>query len=164
MFSPSIREIIFERSYHNVSLDYEVEDLIAESVEYINDVLSGEFEKSNENDENELINAEFESIVSQLSLDQSAPTTYLDELESRGEEHFIHPDPELKPVDQSARVAIICLIAGPAYLLLEYFTGFDFFGTGPWAGILLFIGGVIASIVRLVRSDDEDDFDDGAEV
>jgi carboxylesterase len=162
VYSASVREIIFERSFHNVSLDYEVEDLITESTEYMNDVLSGQFEDQNANDENELINAEFESIVSQLSLDQSAPTTYLDELERMEDEHFVHPDPELPKVDQSARIAIICLVGGPAYLLLEYFTGFSFFGTGPWAGILLFIGGVVASIVRLARSDD--DFDDGAEV
>ena len=160
--SPSIREIIFERSFHNVSLDYEVEDLIAESVEYIQDVLTGEFESSNESDENELINAEFESIVSQLSLDESAPTTYLDELDARDDEHFVHPNPELPQVDQSARIALACLIGGPAYLLLEYTTGFTFFGTGPWPGFLLFIGGVVASIIRLARNDE--DFDDGAEV
>jgi carboxylesterase len=160
--SPSIREIVFERSFHNVALDYEVTDLIAESVEYLQDVMSGEFERTNESDEAELIDAEFESIVSQLSLDQSAPTTYLDELDRRADEHFVHPDPELPVVDQSARIAIICLIAGPAYLLLEYLTGFTFFGTGPWPGILLFIGGVVASIIRLARNDD--DFDDGAEV
>lgn len=160
--SPSIREIIFERSFHNVSLDYEVEDLIAESVEYIQDVLTGEFESANESDENELINAEFESIVSQLSLDESAPTTYLDELDARGDDHFIHPDPKLPQVDQSARIALACLIGGPAYLLLEYTTGFSFFGTGPWPGFLLFTGGVVASIIRLARNDD--DYDDGAEV
>jgi carboxylesterase len=162
--SPSVREIIFERSFHNVSLDYEVEDLIAESVEYIHDVLTGEFESANESDENELINAEFESIVSQLSLDESTPNTYLDELEARGEEHFEHPNPELPEVDQPARIALICLIGGPAYLLLEYTTGFTFFGTGPWPGVLLFIGGVVASIARLARNDDEEGFDDGAEV
>ena len=160
--SPSIREIVFERSFHNVALDYEVQDLIAESLEYIQDVLTGQFEKTNESDEAELINAEFESIVSQLSLDESAPTTYLDELDRRGEEHFVHPDPALPAVDQAARIAIICLIAGPSYLLLEYATGFTFFGTGPWPGVLLFIGGVVASIIRLARSDD--DFDDGAAV
>ena len=161
--SPSIREIIFERSFHNVSLDYEVEDLIAESVEYIQDVLTGEFESANESDENQLIDAEFESIVSQLSLDESHPTTYLDELDARGEEHFEHPDPKLPPVDQSARIALVCLIGGPAYLLLEYTTGFTFFGTGPWPGVLLFIGGVALSIMRLARSEG-DEFDDGAAV
>jgi carboxylesterase len=160
--SPSIREIIFERSFHNVSLDYEVEDLIAESVEYLQDVLSGQFEAANQSDEDELIDAEFESIVSHLSLDESAPTTYLDELERMEDEHFEHPRPKLPAVDQSARIAIACLIGGPAYLLLEYTTGFSFFGTGPWPGFLLFIGGVVASIMRLARN--EDDFDDGAEV
>jgi carboxylesterase len=161
--SPSVREIIFEKSFHNVSLDYEVEDLIAESIEYIQDVLSGEFERTNQSDENELIDAEFESMVSQLSLDESSPTTYLDELDARGDEHFIHPNPELPQVDQSARIALACLIGGPAYLLLEFTTGFTFFGTGPWPGVLLFIGGVVASIIRLARNDEED-FEDGAQV
>lgn len=161
--SPSVREIIFEKSFHNVSLDYEVEDLIAESIEYIQDVLTGEFERTNESDENELIDAEFESIVSQLSLDESAPTTYLDELDARDDEHFIHPNPPLPEVDQSARIALACLISGPAYLLLEFTTGFTFFGTGPWPGVLLFIGGVVASIIRLARND-EDDYEDGAQV
>lgn len=38
--------------------------------------------ESNSDDEKELINAEFDSIVEGLSLDESAPTTYLDELEN----------------------------------------------------------------------------------
>ena len=160
--SPSVREIIFESSFHNVALDYEVEDLIAESVEYIQDVLTGNFERSNESDENELIDAEFELIVSQLSLDESTPNTYLDELNARGEEHFEPPNPKLPAVDQAARIALFCLIGGPAYLLLEFTTGFSFFGTGPWPGVLLFIGGVVASILRLAGGDDE--YDDGAEV
>lgn len=38
-------------------------------------------ERENQNDdEMDLINAEFESMVSGLSLDQSSPTTFLDEL------------------------------------------------------------------------------------
>ncbi len=160
--SPSIREIIFERSFHNVSLDFELADLISESEEFLQDVLTGKFDRTNESDENELIDAEFESIVSQLSLDESHPTTYLDELDARAEEHFVHPDPHLPKVDQSARIALICLIGGPAYLLVEYTTGFTFFGTGPWPGVLLFIGGVVASMIRLARN--EDDYDDGAEV
>ena len=45
-------------------------------------------------DEEELIRSEFESIVSGLSLDESAPTTYLDELDAF-EDHnrFIPPNP-----------------------------------------------------------------------
>jgi len=34
-----------------------------------------------DDDEKDLINAEFESMVANLSLDESAPTTYLDELD-----------------------------------------------------------------------------------
>jgi hypothetical protein len=43
-------------------------------------------------DEEELINAEFESIVAGLSLDESTPTTYLDELDAIQEsERFTPP-------------------------------------------------------------------------
>ena len=46
------------------------------------------------NDEEELIRSEFESIVSGLSLDESAPTSYLDELERIDRsEAFIPPNP-----------------------------------------------------------------------
>ena len=37
---------------------------------------------SDDFDDDDLINAEFESMVEGLSLDESAPTTYLDELDS----------------------------------------------------------------------------------
>ncbi|CAB5239057.1 unannotated protein [freshwater metagenome] len=51
-------------------------------------------------DEKDLINAEFESMVAGLSLDESSPTTYLDELDARAREidhnHFEEPHP--KPV------------------------------------------------------------------
>ncbi|TRZ55018.1 MAG: hypothetical protein D4S00_07710 [Streptomycetaceae bacterium] len=44
-----------------------------------------------ESDEEELIRSEFEAIVSGLSLDESAPTTYLDELDRN--DHFMPPNP-----------------------------------------------------------------------
>ena len=44
-----------------------------------------------ESDEEELIRSEFEAIVSGLSLDESAPTTYLDELDRN--DHFVPPRP-----------------------------------------------------------------------
>lgn len=45
-------------------------------------------------DEEELIRSEFDSIVSGLSLDESAPTTYLDELECfEDTNRFIPPNP-----------------------------------------------------------------------
>jgi hypothetical protein len=49
-------------------------------------------------DEQELINAEFESMVSGLNLDQSSPRTYLDELEDidRSENAEIYMPPRVK--------------------------------------------------------------------
>jgi len=45
-------------------------------------------------DEEELIRSEFDSIVSGLSLDESAPTTYLDELDAiQDVNRFIPPNP-----------------------------------------------------------------------
>ena len=44
-------------------------------------------------DEEELIRSEFESIVSGLSLDEAAPTTYLDDLDRIDEETFVQPNP-----------------------------------------------------------------------
>jgi hypothetical protein len=44
-------------------------------------------------DEEELIRSEFESIVSGLNLDQSAPTTYLDDLDRIDHEGFVPPNP-----------------------------------------------------------------------
>jgi hypothetical protein len=40
-----------------------------------------DFRESDEGDEMELINAEFESMVADLNLDQSSPRTYLDDLD-----------------------------------------------------------------------------------
>lgn len=58
-------------------------------------------------DESDLINAEFESMVAGLSLDESAPTTYLDELDRREDEnHFIAPIPPKKPIRLQIRQAI----------------------------------------------------------
>ena len=45
-------------------------------------------------DEEELIRSEFDSIVSGLSLDESAPSTYLDELDRIDQsEGFVAPNP-----------------------------------------------------------------------
>ncbi len=44
-------------------------------------------------DEEELIRSEFESIVSGLSLDESAPTTYLDDLDRIDRAGFEQPNP-----------------------------------------------------------------------
>ncbi|MCX6419467.1 MAG: alpha/beta fold hydrolase, partial [Actinobacteria bacterium] len=85
VMSVDIREIIFEKSFHNVSLDYDSEILNEESGQFIQDVLTGELARGSyeyeEDDERDLIDAEFDSIVSSLSLDESTPTTYLDQLD-----------------------------------------------------------------------------------
>jgi hypothetical protein len=44
-------------------------------------------------DEEELIRSEFESIVSGLSLDESAPTTFLDDLDRIDRAGFAQPNP-----------------------------------------------------------------------
>jgi hypothetical protein len=56
---------------------------------------------SDEESERELIDAEFESMVAGLSLDESTPTTFLDELDSMGEADsdeklYTLPSPESK--------------------------------------------------------------------
>ena len=60
----------------------------------------------------DLINSEFESMVAGLSLDQSTPYTYLDDLEKSealDENHFQEPNPSWPGVRKfllSARIAI----------------------------------------------------------
>jgi hypothetical protein len=68
--------------------------------------------KDPSDDEMDLINSEFESMVAGLSLDQSTPNTYLDDLENAStldENHFQEPNPSwpgLRNFIQSARIAI----------------------------------------------------------
>ena len=67
-------------------------------------------------DEEDLIRSEFESIVSGLSLDESSPNTYLDDLErieklevQNADEGFAPPNPpRANPIDlfRSAKIAI----------------------------------------------------------
>jgi hypothetical protein len=68
--------------------------------------------KDPSDDEMDLINSEFESMVAGLSLDESTPNTYLDDLEdasSLDNNHFEQPNPTwpgLRNFIQSARIAI----------------------------------------------------------
>jgi hypothetical protein len=56
--------------------------------------------------DDELINAEFESMVEGLSLDESAPTTYLDELDSIDKANrFTPPVPPKKSLKEQYREA-----------------------------------------------------------
>ena len=68
--------------------------------------------KDPNDDEMDLINSEFESMVAGLSLDQSTPNTYLDDLENGDaldDNHFDEPNPTwpgLRNFLISARIAI----------------------------------------------------------
>ena len=55
--------------------------------------MSSEKKEPEDFDEEELIRSEFESIVAGLSLDESAPTTFLDDLDRIDEEKFVQPNP-----------------------------------------------------------------------
>ena len=60
--------------------------------------------------ERELIEMEFQSMVEGLSLDESAPTSYLDELD-KFEDHnkFVAPNPARKNLSQTFHTAIAAL-------------------------------------------------------
>jgi len=167
VYSADIREVVFEKSFHNVALDHDAELLNEESMDFILDVLSGELtrgESISESDERELIDAEFDSIVSGLSLDESSPTTYLDELDAPqfDPEGFTPPNPKLPISDQTSRLAILGIVGGGSYMLFELFSDIDLLGMGPWPGLLAFIGGLSTLIWRSARP--EDDFGDGVEL
>ncbi len=161
VYSVDIREIIFEKSFHNVALDVESDALVEESVEFIHDVLTGELARSGDEDERDLIDAEFSAIVSGLSLDESAPTTFLDDLDALEEQDkFRQPDPTIPPPDQIQRAGLAGLIGGVIYLFVHLVFHFDFLGLGPWPGIIAFLTGIGIYVWRTARP--EDDFDDGA--
>ena len=167
VYSADIREVVFERSFHNVALDHDAQLLNEETMDFILDVLSGELTRGEsiyESDERELIDAEFESIVSGLSLDESAPTTYLDELDARAydPEGFIPPNPKLPMPDQISKLAMLGVVGGGTYMLFEIFFDINLLGMGPWPGVLGFIAGASTYIWRSARA--EDDFGDGVEL
>ena len=111
-------------------------------------------------DDSELVNAEFDSIVSTLSLDQSAPTSYLDQLDAIDHsERFIAPNPELPKIKERAnRIAVMALIVGPIWIIASAIIGFDPFGVEPWPGLLATTGGLATLLYRwnLTREEGED--------
>jgi len=159
--SAEIREVIFEDSYHNVSIDYDAEILISESVAFLHDVMTGELGGGEEFDERELIDAEFDSIVSGLSLDTSAPTTYLDELD-RFEEvnRFVPPNPELPTATRENKIAIALIVGGALLIVGAKVLKIDPFGLGVWPGLFAILGGVARTIYLHARP--FDDGEDGA--
>jgi hypothetical protein len=159
VFSENIREVVFENSFHNVALDFDVEKLNTESKIFIEDVLSGAVKRGSDHAKTDLVNAEFDSIVSGLSLDQSAPTTYLDELDRYDQsDRFIPPAPKKVHLDKMQRVSAVTFIGSFTYLILFWLTDFEFFGA--WPAVLGFISSVATIIWRTARK--EDDLDDGA--
>jgi carboxylesterase len=171
VMSVDIREIIFEKSFHNVSLDYDSEILNEESGQFIQDVLTGELARGSyeyeEEDERDLIDAEFDSIVSSLSLDESTPTTYLDQLdrsesvESLIERNMYATPNRLPKFKKAQRGAIIALIAGPLYVIGYLATHFDPFGLGVWPGVLAVVAGAVTLFTQMEHRE-IDDSDSGA--
>jgi hypothetical protein len=159
IFSVDIREVIFEKSFHNVPLDYDADQLNIESKLFIEDVLSGALQRGSDFNERDLVDAEFDSIVSTLSLDQSTPSSYLDELD-RFEDvgKFTPPNPKWLKLDQTQRMAVSTFIASGIYLILYAFTDFEIFGV--WPAVLGVISSIATMIWRTARA--EDDFEDGA--
>ena len=158
IYSVDIREVIFEKSFHNVALDYEVDLLNEQSKIFIEEVLSGQIDRGSDFAERELIDAEFDSIVSGLSLDESTPTTYLDELDNFADQNrFTPPNPRWPKFDQTQRAGFIAIGAGLTYLVINRFTSFDI--AGIWPGLISICGGVATLIWRTARPDN--DFDEG---
>ena len=111
-------------------------------------------------DDSELVNAEFDSIVSTLSLDQSSPSSYLDELDAIDHsERFVAPNPELPRIKERVnKFAVIALIVGPIWIIASAVLGFDPFGVEPWPGLLATTGGLATLLYRwnLTREEGED--------
>ena len=111
-------------------------------------------------DDSELVNAEFDSIVSTLALDQSSPTTYLDQLAAIDDsERFVAPDPDLPRIKERAnKIAVMALIVGPIWIVASAVLGFDPFGVEPWPGLLATTGGLATLLYRwnLTREEGED--------
>ena len=152
--SVDIREVIFERSFHNVALDYDLDILSSESLSFIHDVLTGDVHRENDFDQR------FDEIVSGLNLDQSAPTTYLDELdrnEAEGSDRYLGDNSPLPRLTEVQRAALACVILGPVAAFASRF--FDPFGLGTWPGLLLLLVG-IGTFFWQMRPENEDE--DGA--
>ena len=151
--SPLIREVALEDPFSELSL------VAGEMDTFIGEVVHGFWNQDIAGDDSELINAEFEAIVSGLSLDESSPSNYLDDLDRPDpEEHFIAPDPDLAPIaNRNRRNAVFAMIVGPIYAIAAAFADFNPFGIEPWPGIVAGIGGVAYFFYSLQDDEPEDD-------
>ena len=111
-------------------------------------------------DDSELVNAEFDSIVSTLALDQPSPSSYLDQIDAIDHsERFVAPNPDLPRIkEQANKIAVMALIIGPIWIIASAVFGFDPFGVEPWPGLLATTGGLATLLYRwnLTREEGED--------
>ncbi|NDE71592.1 MAG: alpha/beta fold hydrolase [Actinobacteria bacterium] len=151
--SVDIREVIFERSFHNVALDHDLELLVESSLTFITDVLSGDI--GGGNDERDLIDAEFEEIVAGL---ERPSLDYLDHLENiEAMERYEGDNKALPTLSKTQRAALIAVIAGPLYAIAVRFFRFDLLGLGIWPGLLALLGGVGLFFWQIRPEADDDD-------
>lgn len=161
--SPFIREVVLEHIPEDLPI------IVSETSSFINEVVNGFWLNDIEDigtiaeiDDSELIDAEFQSIIEGLSLDESTPNTYLDELDKfeliGDDEHFEEPNPVLVPIaDPRKRRAILAMVLGPIYTLVAAITYFDPLGIEPWPGILAFLGGLAYFFYSLRDTPADDD-------
>ena len=151
--SPFVREIVLPNSFADLSI------ILDETSAFINEVANGFWLTDLVTKDDELIDAEFESIVAGLSLDESLPTNFLDELDRADpEDHFQNPDPVLEPIrDRSKRNALLAMLLGPIYAITAAIIGFNPFGIEPWPGVLVFIGGLASFLFHLRDGEENDD-------
>ena len=156
--SVDIREVVFERSFHNVALDHDLDLLVESSLAFITDVLTGEI--GSLRDERELIDAEFNEIVAgfdEPNIAQSG-TQYLDQLEEFDAlERYEGDNKELPTLSKVQRAALIGVILGPLYAIAVRFLNFDPLGFGFWPGLVALLGGITLFFWQLRPEPDEDE-------
>lgn len=157
--SIDIREVIFEKSFHNVSLDFDSEKLNTESRIFIEEVLTGEISSSRESDV-ELVRAEFNDIVAHLQNDGSDYLDLLDkseQVESSYERALYAQPRQLPAMRKLTRNAIIALLGGPVYIVAIFITGFDPLGLHGWPGLIAMISGALALFKGMNNSEPDGD-------
>ena len=151
--SPFVREIVLQNSFGDLPI------ILDESSAFINEVANGFWLTDMAAKDNDLIDAEFESIIAGLSLDESMQTNFLDDLDRPDpEDHFQKPDPVLEPIhDRTNRNSLLAMLLGPIYAITAAIIGFNPFGIEPWPGVLVFIGGLASFLFHLRDGYDDDD-------
>ena len=144
--SIDIREVIFERSFHNVALDYDADLLNHESISFIRQVLTGEIGRNTVDDESELVRAEFDEIVSHLDVSSRDYLDILEESEQKESQYeralYAHPSqvPHLK---KRQRNALAGVIGGPIYIFIVKIFNFDPLSLDIWPGLIALTVGAV---------------------